>query len=234
MTRRLKAMGHEKYAGGFDNVVIHPTAWQEVKKWKKPMRVFLNSMSDTFHEDVPWWYIAWMFEMMNRYKQHTWQVLTKRAANMEELCNHRGLGINFTPNIWMGVSVESQRYLPRIMHLAKIEAKVKFVSFEPLLGPIDLSKLTWITKMVKGVVVAEALPFHWAIIGSESGPKPRPMEEQWVRDLIRQLKSAGVKVFYKQKMDGRKKIACPEIDGTQWMEYPDVVPPTVGTGEDDE
>jgi protein gp37 len=232
MTRRLKAMGQEKYAGGFDNVVIHPTAWQEVRKWKKPMRVFLNSMSDTFHEDVPWWYISWMFTMMNHYKQHTWQVLTKRAARMEELCIYRGLGINFTPNIWMGVTVESQEYLHRITHLSRVNAKVKFVSFEPLLGPIDLREVTdhnvWVDLREycgPGPAIAQSdsyptLPFHWAIIGGESGPKPRPMEEEWVRDLIKQCHSLGVKVFYKQRMDGRKKITCPEIDGRQWLEYP--------------
>jgi protein gp37 len=226
-------MGQEKYAGCFDNVVIHPTVWQEVKKWKEPTRVFLNSMSDTFHEDVPWWYIAWMFENMNRYSQHTWQVLTKRAARMEELLNHRGLGIKFTPNIWMGVTVESQKYLARISHLAKVRAKVKFVSFEPLLGPIDLSALVehmapFDLQEYRGPGGAVALsdsvprlPFHWAIIGGESGPRPRPMQEEWVRDLIAQLTRCGVKVFYKQKMDGRKKITCPEIDGKQWMEYPE-------------
>ena len=235
MTHRLQKMGQEKYAGGFDNVVIHPTAWQEVKKWKKPCKVFLNSMSDTFHEDVPWWYIRWMFEMMNHYDKHIWQVLTKRAAMMEQICNHPLNNIDLTPNIWMGVTVENQENIHRIEHLKAIDAKVKFVSFGPLLGPIDLSEVIKyspseynIYELAKSCDVPVGmgigppiLPFHWAIIEAESGPGARPMEEEWVRDLIRQLSSAGVKIFYKQRMEGRRKISLPEIDGRQWIEYPD-------------
>jgi protein gp37 len=183
-------MGQEKYAGGFDNVVIHPMAWQEVKKWKKPCKVFLNSMSDTFHKDVPWWYIKWMFRMMNHYPQHTWQILTKRAGLMAHICTHPELDISITRNIWMGVTVENQDNIGRIEHLKAIDAKTKFVSFEPLLGPIDLSEVIQynvyvdLDEYIAGKTITDqdsfpVFPFQWAIIGSESGPGARPMEEEW-------------------------------------------------------
>jgi protein gp37 len=243
MTKRLQGIynqraadgkqpcGVARYKDGFDKVNIHPTAWQIVEDWKKPAMVFLNSMSDTFHPDVPWWYIEWMFKMMNVYKQHTWQVLTKRLERLRALCAHGGYRLKFTPNIWMGVSVENQNYMNRINDLASVDAKVKFVSFEPLLGPIDLSDVMEHTALVQltctlgkemGIVqsVSSSLPFHWAIIGCETGPGARPMKEEWVRDLIAQCISAGVKVFYKQQIIDGKKVSCPEIDGRQWMEYP--------------
>ncbi len=207
MTNRLYKMKQEKYAGGFNRVVIHPTVWQTVKKWKKPRRVFLNSMSDTFHEDVPYWYIEWMFDMMRFYDEHIWQVLTKRSARMEDLCNWRGLRLQFTQNIWMGVTVEDAERLYRIEHLQEVDALTRFVSFEPLLGDLGTLNLDGI---------------HWVIVGCESGPGARPMNEHWAMSIIEQCQEQGVAVFYKQRMKNGMKISCPELFGRQWMEYPEV------------
>lgn len=207
MTKRLKSMGHKKYKSGFDVVRVHPQAWNVVSKWKKPRRVFVNSMSDTFHEEVGWWFIQYMFEQMNRHPQHTFMLLTKRSERMEDILNHHGLGIKFTPNIWMGVSVETIDYLYRIEHLKQIDAKVRFISFEPLLGPVGMLDLEGI---------------HWVIIGGESGPHARPMNEYSVMNIIGQCNEHDppVPVFYKQKMVDGKKVSCPEIWGRQWTAYP--------------
>jgi protein gp37 len=206
MTKRLRKMGQEKYVGGFNTVMLHPTAWQHVKKWKKPRRVFLNSMSDTFHITVPTWYIEWMFDMMRLYEQHIWMVLTKRSARMEDLCNKRGLRTHITANIWMGVTVEEPELLHRMEHLREVDAETRFVSFEPLLG--DMGKLN-----LDGI--------QWVIVGCETGPGARPMNEQWVISIITQCQAQGVAVFYKQRMEDGKKISCPELLGRQWREYPD-------------
>ena len=183
-------------------------------------------MSDTFHKDVPDEFLVELWMWMVNSPEHTFQLLTKRSERLVEWSKR----IGWTPNIWMGVTVESQDYIHLIEHLKAVDAEVKFVSFEPLLGPIDLSKsihynvgvdLAFTTE--DHVVSRPVFPFQWAIIGGESGPGARPMKEEWVRDLIKQLSSAGVKIFYKQRMDGRKKISLPEIDGRQWMEYPMVL-----------
>jgi protein gp37 len=178
MSRRLKAMGQEKYKHGF-KLTIHPNSLETPYGWKKPKTVFVNSMSDLFHKDVPFSFIKKVFGVMNDTPQHTYQVLTKRPEIVLKYNNK----LKWTPNIWMGTSVEDSRVTHRIDSLRETSAYVKFLSLEPLIGPLSNLNLKNI---------------HWAIIGGESGHKARPMEFSWVWDIKRQCKSAGVLFFFKQ------------------------------------
>jgi len=201
MTKRLQAMGQKKYAAGFDRVVCHEDMLNIPLRWKKPRRIFVNSMSDTFHEEVPLAFLREMFSTMNLANWHTFQVLTKRSERMLEL----SWRLEMTPNIWMGVSVEGENYLYRIDGLRDTQAAIKFLSFEPLLGPIDNLNLDGI---------------DWAIVGCESGPGARPMQEDWVRSIRDQCVGQNVAFFYKQRMENGKKISCPELDRRVWKQFP--------------
>lgn len=178
MTRRLEAMGIEKYKDGFA-VRTHEDALNTPYEWKKPKVVFVNSMSDLFHKDVPFEFIEKVFTVMNNTPQHTYQVLTKRAERLYEL-HHK---LNWTNNIWMGVSVEDSRVVERIDYLRDTDAKVKFLSCEPLIGALPNLNLTNI---------------DWVIVGGESGRKARPMKESWVWDIKQQCDEQGVAFFFKQ------------------------------------
>jgi protein gp37 len=200
---RLQKMGSQRYANGFA-LTLHPAVLAEPKKWKKPSRMFVNSMSDLLHRDVPLAYIQAVFQVMVDCPQHTFQVLTKRAERLAEVAE----SLPWAPNIWMGVSVESREYAYRIDDLRSVPAQVRFVSAEPLLGPLPRLNLDGI---------------HWLIVGAESGHGARPMECDWARDLKNQCVAQGVAFFAKQKADRHgRKIHLPEIDGQQWMEYPGV------------
>jgi protein gp37 len=178
MTRRLEAMGIEKYKDGFA-VRTHEDALNTPYEWKKPKVVFVNSMSDLFHKDVPFQFIEKVFTVMNNTPQHTYQVLTKRSERLYEL-HHK---LNWTKNIWMGVSVEDSRVVERIDYLRDTDAKVKFLSCEPLIGALPNLNLTNI---------------DWVIVGGESGRKARPMKESWVWDIKQQCDEQGVAFFFKQ------------------------------------
>ncbi len=178
MTRRLEAMGIEKYKDGFA-VRTHEDALNTPYEWKKPKVVFVNSMSDLFHKDVPFEFIEKVFTVMNNTPQHTYQVLTKRAERLYEL-HHK---LNWTNNIWMGVSVEDSRVVERIDYLRDTDAKVKFLSCEPLIGALPNLNLTNI---------------DWVIVGGESGRKARPMKESWVWDIKQQCDKQGIAFFFKQ------------------------------------
>ncbi len=178
MTRRLQAMGIEKYKNGFA-VAEHEDALHTPYSWKKSKVVFVNSTSDLFHPEVPFAFIAKVFEVMNNTPQHTYQVLTKRADRLYEL-HHQ---LNWTKNIWMGTSVENEKVIDRIDFLRETNAVVKFLSCEPLIGPLSNMNLTNI---------------NWVIVGGESGRKVRPIEENWVWDIYRQCKEANVAFFFKQ------------------------------------
>jgi protein gp37 len=175
MTRRLMAMGVDKYKNGFE-VAVHEDALQIPFTWKKSKVVFVNSMSDLFHPKVPFKFIKRVFDVMNKTPQHTYQVLTKRAERLYEL-HHK---LNWTPNIWMGVSVENEQVIDRIDFLRETNAVVKFLSCEPLIGPLPNLNLTNI---------------DWAIVGGESGRKARPIKEEWVLDILSQRKS-GRKILF--------------------------------------
>lgn len=190
MSKRLKGMGQHKYRNEFQPT-LHPESFFKVDEWKKPRKIFMNSMSDTFHDDFANIDILHMFDLMACEKRHTFQVLTKRARRLQIL-DHR---ITWTDNIWMGVSVELKKYYSRIYQLISTNAKVKFLSLEPLLGPMP------------------DLPLYkidFVIVGGESGPKSkiRKMELDWARDIRDQCVEQGVKFFYKQ---GGTLNKCKEV-----------------------
>ncbi|MEO8108723.1 MAG: phage Gp37/Gp68 family protein [Ginsengibacter sp.] len=200
MTRRLQAMGIDKYKDGF-KVRIHEDALDIPYTWKKSKVVFVNSMSDLFHPEVPLEFIQKVFEVMNNTPQHTYQVLTKRAERLYEL-HHK---LNWTKNIWMGVSVEDERVTERIDFLREINALTKFLSCEPLIGPLYNMNLKNI---------------DWVIVGGESGRKARPIEHAWVWDIKLQCQEQEVAFFFKQWGGTNKKKAGRELAGMTYNEMP--------------
>ena len=200
MTRRLQAMGIDKYKDGFA-VRTHEDSLFTPYKWKKPKVVFVNSMSDLFHPEVPLTFIKKVFEVMNNTPQHTYQVLTKRADRLFEV--HEQL--NWTKNIWMGVSVEDERVTHRIDFLRATNAITKFLSCEPLIGSLANLNLDNI---------------DWVIVGGESGRKARPMYESWVWDIKQQCDEQGVAFFFKQWGGINKKKAGRALGGRTYDEMP--------------
>lgn len=180
MSKRLKAMGIPKYKNGFE-FSIHPKTLEIPLQWKKPKLVFVNSMSDLFHRNMPIDYLKKVFKVMNENSMHTFQVLTKRA---EVLAKYDAMGLlNWTPNIWIGVSVENEKVIDRIDYLRNIGAHIKFISLEPLIGPLPSLNLKNI---------------DWAIVGGESGHKARPVQKDWVVDIKTKCAQANVPFFFKQ------------------------------------
>lgn len=204
MTRRLRAMGQEKYKYGFEIIKTHKEALKLPSTLKTSKVVFVNSMSDLFHEDVPLDFIKQVFQVMNDNPQHVFQVLTKRAGRLFEL--HKE--IKWTHNIWMGVSVENEKVIDRIAFLKKTSAKVKFLSLEPLIGPLPHLKLKKI---------------DWVIVGGESGHKSRPMDLDWVDDIHDQCEKADVAFFFKQWGGKNKKEAGRLLNGRTYDETPELM-----------
>jgi protein gp37 len=200
MTRRLKAMGVDKYKEGF-KIKVHRNALKIPYSWKSSKTVFVNSMSDLFHKDVPLSFITRVFDVMNDNPQHVFQVLTKRS----DLLLKYNKSLKWGNNIWMGVSVENDKVLNRIDDLRQTDAKVKFLSCEPLIGPLFNMNLENI---------------DWAIVGGESGPKARPMEEIWVWDIKQQCQEAGVAFFFKQWGGVRKSRTGRILGGRTYDEMP--------------
>lgn len=200
MAQRLQAMGQPNYVNGFD-LTLHEGALQLPLKWKKPQTIFVNSMSDLFHQETPVAFILKVFEVMRTANWHNYQILTKRSARLLEL----DAILPWAPHIWMGVSVETEDYVFRIDHLRRTSAHVKFLSLEPLLGPIQRLNLNEI---------------DWVIVGGESGPGARPMASSWVIDIRNQCQKAGVPFFFKQWGGTRKKKAGRELEGRTWDEMP--------------
>ncbi len=209
MAKRLQAMGSEKYRNAFA-VTMHPSALDIPLKWKKPRLVFVNSMSDLFHEDVTADFIRNVFDTMNRASHHTFQVLTKRPERVVEL----NAQLPWPPNIWLGVSIETMRWEYRLNFLRQTSAKVKFLSLEPLLGPLTEICLNGI---------------DWAIVGGESGPGARAMNPQWVREIRDNCIRSGVAFFFKQ-WGGTFKVRTGRIlDGQTWDETPILLSTYSGT-----
>jgi len=200
MALRLQAMGQPNYAAGFE-VRCHEHQLALPLKWKKPQMIFVNSMSDLFHQKVPLAFIQKVFEIMNHAKQHTFQVLTKRAERLYELSGR----LEWSPNIWMGVSVENQDATERIDFLRLTGATVKFLSMEPLIGPIE-------NLNVSGI--------DWVIVGGESGPGARPMLEQWVLDIKESCEVYGVPFFFKQWGGTNKKQSGRLLQNRTWDAMP--------------
>lgn len=200
--RRLQAMGNDKYRDGF-KLTLHPDVLQEPFRWKKPRVVFVNSMSDLFHKDVPVDYIRDVFEVMRQNPQHVFQVLTKRADVLRYYDSEDRL--YWPHNIWMGVSVENARNMDRIELLRQTRAKVKFLSCEPLLGPLSSMNLDCI---------------DWVIVGGESGRKARAMNPEWVQEIREQCLAANVPFFFKQWGGTNKKKSGRMLDGRVWDQTP--------------
>ena len=200
MAKRLKAMGMERYRNGFA-ITLHEDLVDLPRKWKKSRLVFVNSMSDLFHPDVPLDFIQRVFKVMEECPQHTFQVLTKRSERLVEIAPH----LNWTPNIWMGVSVENQSVVERVRHLQQVPAHVRFLSVEPLIGPIADLPLQNI---------------HWVIVGGESGPGARPVHAEWVESLHAQCTDADVPFFFKQWGGVRKDRTGRELFGRTFDEMP--------------
>ena len=202
MAKRLQAMGQENYRDGFA-VRLHERMLPLPLAWRKPQMIFVNSMSDLFHEEVPAAFIQTVFGVMNEAHWHIFQVLTKRSERLHELSAQ----LPWTPNIWMGVSVENGESSFRIDHLRGTPAAVKFISFEPLIGPVprpDLSEM------------------DWAIVGGESGPGARPMDPSWVLEIRDACSKQNVPFFFKQWGGCNKKKAGRVLEGRTWDAMPAV------------
>jgi len=200
MALRLKAMGHPNYANGFVPT-LHEHVLDAPLRWRKPRTVFVNSMSDLFHKRVPTEFILRLFEVMTRAKRHRFQVLTKRSGRLAALAGK----LPWPKNVWVGVSVETVAFTNRILDLLKVPAAVRFLSLEPLLGPMPNLPLDGI---------------DWAIVGGESGPRARPMRSEWVTGIRDQCVSAGVPFFFKQWGGINKKKAGRLLEGRTWDGMP--------------
>lgn len=194
-------MGNPRYTHGFD-VTLHEDLLTLPLQWRRPRKIFVNSMSDLFHPDVPVDFIQRVFATMERATQHSFQVLTKRPARAEELAPL----LPWPRNVWLGVSVESSDVVDRIERLQAIPAVIRFLSLEPLLGPIPQLPLDGI---------------HWVIVGGESGPDARPMYPEWVRDVRDQCIAHNVAFFFKQWGGTNKKAAGRVLDGRTWDGMPE-------------
>jgi len=202
MAKRLKAMGSARYTNGF-KVTLHHDLLDVPKRWRQPSTIFVNSMSDLFQEDVPEDFIGAVFDTMRQCPQHTFQILTKRAERLRELAPR----LTWPSNVWMGVSVEDRRVVARIADLQRVPAAVRFLSCEPLIGPLDELPLDGI---------------HWVIVGGESGPKARPMQPEWVESIFRQCRAAHVPFFFKQWGGVRKDLTGRTLHGRTYDEMPRV------------
>lgn len=200
MAARLKAMGNPSYQNGFA-LTLHETALNLPLSWKKPQSIFVNSMSDLFHEDVPLDFIQRVFDVMRQASWHTFQILTKRSHRLAELAPV----IEWPDNVWMGVSVENEEYSYRIDHLRNVNAFIRFLSLEPLLGPISNLNLENV---------------EWVIVGGESGPHSRKMDVDWVTEIRDTCIRNGVPFFFKQWGGVNRKRTGRMLEGVTWDEMP--------------
>jgi len=197
---RWRGIPGHPYEQGFD-LRLWPDRLDLPLTWKKPRTIFVNSMSDLFHEKVPLAFIQKVFRTMETASWHTFQILTKRSERLVELAPELG----WPPNVWVGVSIETAKYLWRADHLRKVPAALRFLSLEPLLGPISALDLAGI---------------HWVIVGGESGPGARPIEAEWVREIRKQCRAADVPFFFKQWGGVQKKRNGRVLDGRTWDAMP--------------
>ncbi|OGA65485.1 MAG: hypothetical protein A3G81_12515 [Betaproteobacteria bacterium RIFCSPLOWO2_12_FULL_65_14] len=205
MARRLEAMGSDRYRNGF-NVTLHPDLLDVPRRWRQARIVFVNSMSDLFHDDIPLPYIQRVFATMRDCPHHTFQVLTKRSERLAQLAPQ----LPWPGNVWMGVSVEDARVMHRVADLQSVPAAVRFLSLEPLIGPLEALPLDGI---------------HWVIVGGESGPKARPVQKEWVTSIFRRCRAARVPFFFKQWGGVRKDLTGRSLDGRIYSEMPGALQP---------
>lgn len=204
LAKRLKAMGAENYRNGF-KLTLQPQMLELPLHWQKPRTIFVNSMSDLFHEDVPLDYIQRVFHIMEQAHWHRFQILTKRAERLAELADQ----LPWPSNVWMGVSVENGGYIFRIELLRQVPAQLRFLSLEPLLGPLENLDLAFI---------------HWVIVGGESGPRARPIKREWVVQIRDQCIRQNVAFFFKQWGGVNKKRTGRLLDGRTWDQMPETLP----------
>ena len=200
LAARLQAMGNPRYRNGFA-VTLHSDVLTLPLRWTQPRLIFVNSMSDLFHEAIPEEFIRRTFEVMGQADRHIFQILTKRAERLATLAPH----LPWPPNIWQGVSVENARYTWRIAYLQAVPSTIRFLSIEPLLGPIPRLPLEKI---------------HWVIVGGESGPRHRPVDSAWVREIRDQCLAADVPFFFKQWGGHTPKAGGRSLDGRIWSQMP--------------
>jgi protein gp37 len=197
---RWRGVPGHPYEQGFD-FRLWPERLEQPLRWNRPRVIFVNSMSDLFHEQVPFDFVYQVFEVMGQAKQHTFQILTKRHERLRELAPK----LPWHPNVWMGVSIENRRFVKRADYLREVDASVRFISAEPLLGPLDGLDLDGI---------------DWLIAGGESGPKHRPVHGEWLRDLRGRCQDSGTAFFFKQWGGHRPKAGGRTLDGRTWDELP--------------
>jgi protein gp37 len=197
---RWRGIPNHPYEQGFD-LRLWPDRLDQPLKWKRPRTIFVNSMSDLFHEKIPVEYLHQVFEVMQKADWHIFQILTKRHERLSQLASQ----LPWPPNVWMGVTIEDERFVGRADHLRAVPAAVRFISAEPLLGPLDGLSLEGI---------------DWLIAGGESGPRHRPVEKRWLLELRDQCLGAGVAFFFKQWGGPRPKSGGRELDGRTWDEMP--------------
>lgn len=209
LSKRLKAMGAEKYqldgspvtSGPGFGIAVHESALTQPLRWRSPKLVFVNSMSDLFHAKVPLTFVQRVFDVMRATPQHTYQVLTKRSARLPKIADK----LDWPENLWLGVSVEDDEHLNRVDHLRQVPVSVRFLSCEPLLGPLPNLDLTGI---------------DWLITGGESGPNARPVDAEWVRDIRDRCIESDVPFFHKQWGGRTPKAGGRELDGSVWGQMP--------------
>lgn len=207
-SERFRGVKGHPFENGFD-LTLRPARLRQPLQWRQPRRIFVNSMSDLFHKEVPLSFIDSVFDTMEDADWHTFQVLTKRSSLLVRYLRRRYGASRAPSHIWLGVSVEDRRNAIRLSHLRMAKASVKFVSFEPLLasvGPIDLSGINWV------------------IVGGESGPRARPMAEEWAVEIRNQCRLDKVAFFFKQWGGTRPKSGGRLLRGREWNEYPDIRP----------
>ena len=201
---RWRGVPGHAYENGFD-LTLRPKRLEQPLRWREPRTIFVNSMGDLFHKGVPWTFIDQVFDVMEEADWHIFQVLTKRSSLMRDYLQQRYAKRTPSPHIWLGVSVEDATCTTRINHLREAPAHVRFLSIEPLLGPIERLNLDGI---------------HWVIVGGESGPGWRPMKKAWVRSIRDQCVEAGVAFFFKQRAAYRPKSVSRTLDRREWNEMP--------------
>lgn len=205
-SERFRGVKGHPFEMGFD-LTLRPERLEQPLRWKRSRFVFVNSMSDLFHKEIPNSYISQVFDTMERAEWHIYQVLTKRSSVMRNYVNARYTNHKAPPHIWLGVSIEDNVNLTRLEHLKETNASVRFVSFEPLLGPVGNVDLTGI---------------HWVIAGGESGPGARYIDPEWVREIRNQCLASGVAFFFKQWGGRTPKAGGNTLDGRQWLDYPTI------------
>lgn len=205
-SERFRGTRGHPFENGFD-LTLRPERLDQPLRWRAPRMIFVNSMSDLFHKEIPKDFIARVFDTMEAAPWHTFQVLTKRSSLMRDFLRKR-YGLRCAPShMWFGVSIEDGTKTSRIRHLREAPAGVRFLSIEPLIGPVGILDLTEI---------------DWVIVGGESGPGARPMRKEWVLDIRDQCQARGVPFFFKQWGGARPKSGGRELDGREWDQFPHV------------